>query len=815
MRIRYRILLSLCFALAIAAAGVSIISAHIIMAGFVRLEKQDAEKDTLRLKWAFESMVNEVHRRSTDWSSWNDTYQFVADKNAGYVSSNLNPQSLQNMRIDMVLMLDKQYRVVQSTTVPRIQGFPQIDASDIRNQLQSHHSLDTKIQAKDGLSGLILSNGRPVALSIRPILRSDGTGPSRGWFIFGRYINRDSITEVESISRDDLSINVLDDKAIQDKSNQQILQMIRLGKVHVDFNTRESGTGYAVTNDLFGKPAVLLHTHLSRGITGQGNAVLDSYLVEVLFVGAIFALIMLFVVERFAVSRILSLSKEITNVQDLSELRCVGESGKDEISHLAGQINAMLAKLHNGRAKIIETRERLKHQNENLERIVQERTREMEYQAFHDSLTGLPNRILFMDRLDFAIRKCQRSNQQMAILFIDLDNFKVINDNLGHDRGDELLRIVSDRFSETLRPGDTVARLGGDEFTVILEHLDGIDGAEAAAKRLQECLMEPLYLAGHECFVAASIGIAITNDASKQGLDLLKEADIAMYAAKSQGKSKFAVFDPALQAIASERHQLENALRHALQASQIEVVYQPLIDLRTGRLVGAEALARWHHPTFGTVSPGRFIPLAEDCGLIGSIGAWILEQACLQGRKWMDDLGSTDFVMSVNLSGRQIQEPEIAQTIQAILEKTEYPAACLKLEITESILIEGHEVIVERMRELKAMGIKLALDDFGTGYSSLSMLRLFPIDTLKIDRTFVSRLDEEEGALAIIEAILALARTMKMDVIGEGIETVAQASIIRDLGCQSGQGYLYDRPLSAQDFEARLLDDDSDATKVA
>lgn len=803
MKIRNRLLLSIFLTTITAALGTYWVSSRSMMDGFTSLERQRSTEDVFRIDQALNQMIDEIHGRSSDWASWDDTYQFMKDKNPAYIKSNMTTQSLAGMKMDLVLLLDSSKNIFHSTSVPRIKDLPLVDPNDILQRLVQHHLLDRLSPNGQGKSGVILFKGYPLAVSIRPILTSEGTGKSRGWFIFGRYLGNETQNRLRQVSREDVAMISVESSEAKAGEEANALANLSSQSTYLKVQNDETLTGYSLTRDIFGDPAIMVKANLARKVTMQGRSVVNAVVLQLLGLGAAFAFIVAFMVERFAVSRVLQLACEVEKIEDLDAGSTIEVVGKDEVAHLAIHINDMLSKLHSGAEQLRESEERLRAHSENLEKIVVARTMEIEHQAFHDKLTGLPNRALFMDRLDFAVSKLQRSMEGVAVLFIDLDNFKLVNDSLGHDEGDALLVGVSKRLEEAIRPGDTVARLGGDEFTVILENLNSPDEAMEVAKRILANLREPIQLGGRMSFACASIGISYTKDQSTSGTELLKNADIAMYRAKAGGKSNYLLFDAGMEDFALERLELETSLRKALEQKEIYVVYQPLVGLEESSLMGAEALARWTHPTRGNISPGQFIPIAEETGLIIPIGYWILEEACRQAKQWCDEFGS-DFVISVNLSGKQLQRDDVVDRIREILERTQLSPRCLKLEITESVLMEDRSDIVTKMTEIKSLGVQLALDDFGTGYSSLSTLRLFPIDTLKIDRAFISRLGEEDGALAIVEAILVLAKTMQMDVIGEGVETQPQEEIIRSLGCKAGQGYLYDKPLSGEDFEARL-----------
>jgi len=435
------------------------------------------------------------------------------------------------------------------------------------------------------------------------------------------------------------------------------------------------------------------------------------------------------------------------------------------------------------------------------------------YDAFHDALTGLPNRALFMDRLSQAIRRSANTRPEdynhyrFAVLFLDLDRFKVVNDSLGHLVGDHLLVAISRRLERELRSGDTVARLGGDEFAILLEEIADMQEVTAIADRIQKELKRPLYLNEQEVFISASMGIAVdrgnvAGHAYRWPGDLLRDADIAMYRAKALGKARYEVFDTAMHTCAVFRLQLENDLRRALEKKEFRVHYQPIINLASGKIIGLEALVRLFHPERGLVSPADFIPVAEETGLIIPLGAWVLREACQQTRFWQQTF--PELMISVNLSARQFVQPDLLQQIQQILYHTGLAAQSLKLEITESVVMEDAEAATVMLQNLKDLGVQISIDDFGTGYSSLSYLHHFPINTLKIDRSFVNRMGINDDTSEIVQAIISLAHSLHMDVVAEGIETPQQLSQLRALHCEQGQGYLFSKPLD-NEATGRLL----------
>lgn len=426
---------------------------------------------------------------------------------------------------------------------------------------------------------------------------------------------------------------------------------------------------------------------------------------------------------------------------------------------------------------------------------------ELAYQAFHDALTKLPNRALFMDRLNQALTHAARRRENVALLFLDIDRFKVVNDSLGHEAGDLLLIAVAERVRSCLRAGDTAARLGGDEFTILLEGIADESEATVVAERVASLFGPAIDLGGRSVFVTASIGIALAKPGHVGPADLLREADIAMYQAKAKGKASHAVFDAKMGSAALDRLELETNLRHAIEHGEFILHYQPELDLDTGRIVALEALVRWQHPERGLVPPAEFIPIAEETGLILPLGRWVLAEAARQGRIWYDRDPDDHPTISVNLSAKQFQHSTIVEDVARILTETGLPPECLTLEITETAVMEDAESNQATLQRFKDLGVRLAIDDFGSGYSSLGYLKRFPVDMLKIDRAFINGLGRDPEDTAIVEAVTGLASMLGMQVTAEGVETADQASRVRNLGCALGQGFYFARalpPLEAQ-----------------
>ncbi|MDQ1590422.1 MAG: hypothetical protein QOG71_1049 [Pyrinomonadaceae bacterium] len=433
---------------------------------------------------------------------------------------------------------------------------------------------------------------------------------------------------------------------------------------------------------------------------------------------------------------------------------------------------------------------------------------QLQHEAMHDVLTGLPNRAMFIDHLELAIARAQRNEaRKFAVLYVDLDRFKIINDSLGHAVGDQLLKEVAVRLWKCVRAGDTVARLGGDEFVLLLEDIYEENEAIEVAERIKSELAASFTLNGREVFTTVSIGVASSWTSYHQAEGLIRDADAAMYRAKSLGKNRHEIYDSAMHAQVNDLLQMETALRMAVERNELVVYYQSIVDLETFKISGFEALVRWNHPERGFISPANFIPLAEETGLIVDIGEWVLREACRQMERWQKIFPSDPpLFVSVNLSSKQFIQSDLIQRVTQIIAETKINPEGLKLEITESAVMDNVETATQMLKNLRALGIKLSIDDFGTGYSSLSYLHRFPIDTLKVDRSFVVNMSEDGENVEIVRTIVSLAQNLGMNVIAEGVETKEQLAALRKLGCENGQGYFFSKPVGAKAAENLICD---------
>jgi diguanylate cyclase (GGDEF)-like protein len=431
---------------------------------------------------------------------------------------------------------------------------------------------------------------------------------------------------------------------------------------------------------------------------------------------------------------------------------------------------------------------------------------ELAYQAHHDALTSLPNRVLFNTKLEDAIKKSQKNSTKVALLFIDLDHFKEINDSYGHQMGDEILKIVTQRLSNIVRNKDVLARLGGDEFTIVMQDLTKIENASLLAKKIIEIVGMQINIDNNTFYVSSSIGISIYPDNGNSAANLLKYADAAMYKAKDEGRNNFQYYYSEMTELAFERVEMESSLREALENENFVVYYQPQMDARTDTLIGMEALVRWEHAIHGIISPAKFIPLAESTGLIVKLDRFVMRSAMTQLALWYDQ-GLNPGVLALNLSVKQLKQKDFISMFENLMKETGCKAECLELEVTESQIMSNPQEAIKILQHVSDIGVKIAIDDFGTGYSSLAYLKKLPIDKLKIDQSFIKDLPDDEEDVAISKAVIALSNSLNLKIIAEGVETKEQKDFLVKNGCPNIQGYFYSKPIPALEFEVLFFKD--------
>lgn len=552
-----------------------------------------------------------------------------------------------------------------------------------------------------------------------------------------------------------------------------------------------------------------------RAIYITGVEAIHYYLISFVVLGIIFSILMLWLLRALVIKRLERLDKDVAEISSQHNLtKRVDDSGNDELSSVASEINTMMGIIQSSHEKLeqrVEERtQELQETNVQLQQEISER-KSVEKEliihkehlvrlAHYDSLTSLPNRVFFNEILNKALSHASRHDKMIAVLFIDLDRFKTINDALGHTTGDLVLKEIASRFSTVLRAGDVLARLGGDEFIILLNDIGHPKFASPVAEKLLQICAKPVKISNHEFFITTSIGICIYPNDGTSLEDLQKNADMAMYKAKKSGGGIYHYFTQEMNLEAHEHIQMEAALRKAIKNNEFVLHYQPKYNLADGLITGVEALIRWENPQHGMIPPGKFIPLAEETGLIMQIGEWAMREACRANKSWQQS-GYQPISVAVNLSPKQFRHQDIAQVVANVLTETGLDAQYLELEITETAVMDSVELAITRLNAIKKMGVHISVDDFGTGYTSISYLKQYPVSVLKIDQNFIKGIPQDPNDLAITAAVIALGHSLGMKVVAEGVETAEQLQYLADHDCDIVQGYYLSRPLP----EAKLL----------
>jgi diguanylate cyclase (GGDEF)-like protein len=766
--------------------------------------------------------LDTLAQTASDWAIWDDTYQFVIDRNRKYIDNNFNVSVISNINLNAMLIMNLKGQSVYEygVNLDKQEVMP-VSKALVEYLRKSPVSNNTNPNYK--MKGLVLLPEGPMLIASWPILPSNGVGPVRGNLVVGRYLDH---TEIGLLAKT-LGIHMTIDRMDELDSHKAKLYHSIQAKLPVLVRKIDQDHigGYTILRDITGKPVVGVCVKTDREISKIGHQGMRYMLYALVVASFVFTTIMLFFLEKNILSRLLALNgqfREIGNSGIFSR-RLKLDKIHDEIDDMTSEINAMLDKLETAEKKVIEG-EALKRANEELENRVLERTLELsqtneslqteicerkkmqeqiEYLAYHDYLTDLPNRLLFNEQLTHAISLTKRIERIFAIMFLDLDGFKIINDTMGHDIGDQLLIGVAKRLAAVLRKSDIVARFGGDEFIILVENIEDSNHIEMIAQKILNCFNRPFVIDGQECFITTCIGIAIYPTDGENAEKLIKNADVAMFKAKENGKNQYAFCTVELKNKVLETMKLTNKLYRALERNEFLLYYQPQLSCSTNKIVGVEALIRWNHPEMGMVSPGAFIPIAEQAGLINAIGEWVLQTACRQNKIWQD-AGLPKIRMGVNLSVRQLQSANIVRQVDNVLRQTGLLPGYLELEITESVAMREQDYVIEVLRSLMDRGLHIAIDDFGTEYSSLNYLKKLPIDKIKIARPFVRGIGVSEKDEAIISAIIVLAKSMGFSVLAEGVETEKQLMYITQRMCDEVQGFYYYKPLPAKEMEELL-----------
>lgn len=789
-----------------------------LLSSFLELENRRAEENLSRVDQALDQVNYALSTYTSDWSHWNDLYDFMQGKKPNFVPDNLNMTAFVNSHINLVSYWDQKKNIVVGAAVDtddrRIIAFP---------KGLEHYILSSKLFSRknpnDDIRGYVLVESGIMLIASSMVTDGDKLLPPLGISLFGRNLNAALISKLIETTKVDLKLFLPTEIAKSTTINSIYKNLSSIKSGHFTKPVDEDRlNGFTLIRDIEDKPIGMLRMDVPRTIYQKGLQTINYYMISFVVLAIVFSALMLRLINEMVTRRLEKLDSQLSDISSKNDLtKRVDALGSDELSSVSIEINYML--------DIIQASQ------ENLERRVQERTKELQSInvqlqkeisdrktverelvmhkehliriAHYDSLTSLPNRIFFNEILDKAIQYSKRHKKMLAILFIDLDRFKNINDALGHTFGDSVLKEVASRFSTIVRSGDVLARLGGDEFIMLLNNISNSSQASGVAEKILEACTQPINVDAHELFLTASIGISLYPTDGDSLEDVQKNADMAMYKSKRNGGSGYQFYTPELDQLANEHIKLEAELRKAIKNKEFVLYYQPQFDLRTQKINRVEALIRWEHPTVGVISPIKFIPLAEETGLIMDIGEWVLFEACRAAKKWQDS-GLDPILISVNVSAKQFRHQDISQLVSNALKETGLSSEYLELELTESAVMDNVDVVINKLNAVRDMGVKIAIDDFGTGYTSINYLRQLPVSIIKIDRAFIKGLPQSKDDATIASAILLLAHQLGLEVVAEGVETVEQLNFLHEKGCDMIQGYYISPPQPLHKLEAYI-----------
>ena len=739
-----------------------------------------------------------------DWAVWDNSYQFMIDKNPEYIKANLSEDTLNNLKINIMLFIDNKGNLVHGEGYD-LQKKESVPIDEALLKYIKDHSLLQNNDVKYRKSGIVTLNGKDlILLSICPILTSAGEGPINGYIVLGANFTEKKIADIGEELSSEIKLTFLKDFEYDRKFFD-----LKDDKIQIDAVSDQKIIGRAFLDDIDGKHLLLLSIEKNRDINNIGEAGIKATLWLLLGLFFLFAIIITVILDRGILLRFQELSNDIRKIgegKDLS-VRLKRQNIDDELTDVSNEINGMLGALERSQLFLSKSESALKKAIEKLqdEVLEHEKTQEqIKYIAYHDTLTGLPNRNLLNELLVHSITLAERNNKCMAVLFLDIDGFKMINDSKGHGMGDQILQEVAERLLKTLRKSDVIARHGGDEFIVIIEELDNCSGVELIANKIINCFQEPFHLENQDYFLTTSVGVAVYPADGQTPDMLIKNADIAMYKAKENGKNQYLFCTPVMKDVANETMELSTNLYRAIEKNELELYYQPQLSCHNNQIMGVEALIRWRHPVMGLISPAKFIPIAEKTGLILPIGEWVLRTACQQNKKWQEQ-GLPKIRMGVNLSLRQFHNNDLLNLVESVLKETKLAPQYLELEITETIAMKEKSYIINTLNAFRQIGVSIAIDDFGTEYSSLSYLKHLPVDRLKVAMQFIRGIGIDHKDEALAKGIIVLAKSIGMNVIAEGVETKEQLEFLKNHNCDEIQGYYFFKPLAEAEMTKLLI----------
>ena len=744
---------------------------------FSEIEKTLISDHMTRTRNTISDKLTNLNKIAFDWAVWDDTYDFIDDHNESYRQANLVSEVYTNLDIDSMVFIDNQGQFVYAKTMTHTND-EIVPISQAFKDYITGSGLLTNTDPGFRLVGIIDLPDGPMMIASCPILKSDGEGPVRGNLIIGFTIDEHYIESLKDQLKLDLSLVALDQSSLtSDEINDSA--------IHIKDITRDQVSASAYVRDLAGIPVILITVSTDRSIYNVGMSGVYQISLFITVLSALCVILLSFFMNSQFLTKIKYISDTVDQIGKAKDFtrRLNKPSQNDEFSVVTDEINGML---------------------DDLESV----QRSNEFNANHDALTGLPNRRLLSEQMTHSLLRAQRNQTMLAVLFLDLDDFKQINDTKGHDYGDEILKYMAQRISKNIRKSDILARIGGDEFIILLEDIDDLNKVKIIADKIMKCFTEVVTIHDMDIFLSTSIGIAMYPQDGDDAETLIKNADLALYQAKGVGKSRVMFCTEAMKTFIHESADLSTLLHKSLAKNEFDLVYQPQIDSTNGKLIGVEALLRWNNAELGEIPPSKFIPIAEQTGLIIPIGEWVLRQACRQNVLWQKS-GYPKIKVAVNISIRQFQNHDLIDVVRRVLNETGMAAKYLELEMTETTAMMERVYIQSVLHEFKALGIQLAIDDFGTEYSSLNYLKNLPFDRIKIAMPFIKGIGTSAQDEALTISIITLAKNLMMKVIAEGVETKTQLNFLRNNGCQDIQGYYYYKPLPVSQMN-HLLESQKD-----
>lgn len=794
------------------------VSRYYLLDSFLKIEHNAVNHNLDRVDGALNEVSHSLYTFTADWAHWNGSYNFVLGKNPQFVADNLVMNVYTNSTINLLTYWNKSGKLIFGTAVDtnskKLIPFP----ANLNQYLHPGSALLNRTDLDHDMRGYILFGDKIMFVAASAITTGEKSKPSVGALVTGRLLSPEVLNKIASISQTKLQLYTNNEIIGNSLLTQNLDKTIKNDGHFYQPLDADNLEGFTLLSDINGKPIGYVRMVQPRVVYLTGLHAIQYYLIMFTLLGIAFSILMLALLRTLVIHRLEKLDMQVAEIRANHTMnQRVNVDGADELSSVAAEFNAMLDTLQNSQDRlehhVLERTEELQQANKKLQdEIADRKTVEKELTehkehlvklAHYDNLTTLPNRIFFNEIFSKALSHATRNKKALAVLFIDIDRFKNINDALGHETGDQVLKEIAMRLSGILRPGDVLARLGGDEFILLLNDIDQAKFASAVAEELLHACMKPVVVSGHEFYLTASVGISVFPRDGTSLEDLQRNADMAMYKAKRSGGGLFQYFNHSMNMEASENIQLEAGLRRAISNNEFVLFFQPKLNLATGVLIGVEALIRWNNPSFGLISPAKFIPLAEETGLILQMGEWALLEACKTNKRWQDQ-GYSPISISVNISPKQFRLQDMSQLVTSILNTTGLEAKYLELEITETTVMEDVDDAIKRLNDIQEMGVSLSIDDFGTGYSSINYLKKFPIDILKIDRTFIKGIPDDQNDVAITGAVIAMAHNLGFQVVAEGVETAEQMKFLAEHGCDIVQGYFISRPLPEKKIVLQL-----------